>query len=41
MYGKESDYTSEITVNTDNYGTWKVQSPEVSVSGNKTLTTTG
>ena len=35
VYGKESDYTSEITVNTDNYGTWKVQSPEVTVSGNK------
>lgn len=35
VYGKESDYTSEITVNTDNYGTWEVQSPEVTVSGNK------
>ena len=35
VYGKESDYTSEITVNTDNYGTWEIQSPEVTVSGNK------
>ena len=35
VYGKESNYTSEITVNTDNYGTWEVQSPEVAVSGNK------
>ena len=35
VYGKESNYTSEITVNTDNYGTWEVQSPEVTVSGNK------
>lgn len=37
VYGKESDYTSEITVNTDNYGTWEVQSPEVIVSSNKRL----
>ena len=37
VYGKESAYTSEITVNTDDYGTWQVQAPEVTVSGNKRL----
>lgn len=37
VYGKESDYTSVITVNTDDYGTWQVQAPEVTTSGNKRL----
>ena len=37
VYGKESVYTSERTVNTDDYGTWQVQAPEVTTSGNKRL----
>lgn len=37
VYGKESDYSSEIFVNVDTYGTWQVQAPEVTVSGNKRL----
>lgn len=37
VYGKESDYSSEIFVNVDTYGTWQVQQPEVIVSSNKRL----
>lgn len=37
VYVKESDYSSEIFVNVDTYGTWQVQQPEVIVSSNKRL----
>ena len=39
IYDKQSNFSSEVVVNTDIYGTWKVQSPHVYTRGNdRTIT---